>query len=368
MSVLLVLALLAQGPERTPLAVGNQASSDDQRWLEEHDRAMAAANPPETLLRTPPVGWSEGATGRFVGAFLGGAFGLALPALVAGLASPPCGIGTFGCFISFGAGLSSSLAPPLSVLGATLGYTLAGGKPSAGAAAAGLLGGVTLSLMLLLFHKVSVGDGSEQPWGVVIGSGLVAVALEALALESRFEALEEAPFLDVPAGRLALESLGLFGTVLGLTLVSALVGLLGFPVGTYLAPVLVFASAGVAPLVPWAIHRAMGGEGSLASAYLGWLGSLAVAAGGIGLAVLAAVSSGPGLTGVDPRTLAMVGGGIGLAGIAAVLGTPLALEWSHGNTRLERSKLAPVKAQLSVAPAVSERGVGGGVLALTGAF
>lgn len=369
MGMLLVMALLAQTPERAPLSTKDRTtSSDDQRWAEEHDRAMATqTKAPDELLRTPPLGWAEGATQRLIGAFLGGAIGVALPSVVAGLATTPC---VFGCSISFGSGLAASLAPALSVVGATVGFGLAGGRASVGAASAGLLGGMALSLVLLFFHRIAVPETSEVPWGVVIGAAAIAVALEAIALESRNDALDEAPFLEVPAARLAFSSLGLFATVAGVTVLATLVGVLGYPAGLIFGPLIGLVGAGVAPLVPWAVHRSMGGEGSLGAAYLGWLGSLAIAAGGVGVMVLAMnLSFLPGQTIADPRNVMMLGAGVGMAAIAAVLGTPLALEWSHGDRRIDRSKLAPsVKAQLSLSPIVGPRGVDGGALAMTGTF
>ena len=57
----------------------------------------------------------------------------------------------------------------------------------------------------------------------------------------------------------------------------------------------VLATAAV-PLVPWSIHRKMGGEGTLGAAYVGWLASLAVAGAG----ALAAAAGSSSVSAVPP--------------------------------------------------------------------
>jgi hypothetical protein len=86
----------------------------------------------------------------------------------------------------------------VSVVGATLGFTLMGGRMSAGAAIGGMIGGLAAGLALLFFHRIIVTDSNQPQWGAVIAAGALAVAIEAIALESRHDALEEAPFIDVP--------------------------------------------------------------------------------------------------------------------------------------------------------------------------
>lgn len=369
MSLLLVVALLAQAPERVPLPSKSMQSSprDDDDWAVERKAAIAEAmEPVEHFVITPPTGWAEGATKRFIGAFVGGLAGMAVPALLGVATTPSCG--TFGCGLTFGGTLATSLAPAVSVVGATLGFTLMGGRVSAGAAVGGMIGGLATGLLLLFIHRLSVAETNQAQFGVVIAAAAVAAGFQAIALESRHDALEEAPFIDVPAARLAFSSLGLVGTLGGITLLSAVSAAFGYPTGTTIASILIVLGAAAAPLVPWSIHRRMGGEGSLGAAYVGWLASLAVAGVGILAAVLGASfsSSAPG---GDARNTAMFGGGISLGVIAAALGTPLMLEWSHGNARRERATVAPrLKAQLTMAPLAGPRGLSGGAVGVSGTF
>ncbi|MBL8935521.1 MAG: hypothetical protein JNM69_13275 [Archangium sp.] len=355
MNTLLLMAVLAQSPAR------------DDDWANERKAAIAeATQPPERFVITPPTGWAEGATKRFVGAFVGGLVGLAVPSMLGAVTAPRCT--GFGCGVAFGAVLSAGLAPVVSVVGATLGFTLMGGRASAGAAVGGLMGGLATGLLLLFFHRLSVTDSNQSQWGAVIGAGALVAALQAIALESRHDALEEAPFIEVPASRLAFSSLGLLGTIAGVTLLAAGIALLGYPTGTSIAPFLVVIGAAAAPLVPWAIHRNMGGEGSLGSAYVGWLASLGIGGAGVLVAVLGAALA-SGAAGIDQRNTAIVGCGIGLAAIAAAIGTPLMLEWSHGNARRERATVAPgLKAQLTMGPLTGPQGLSGGALGVTGTF
>jgi hypothetical protein len=86
MSMLLVVALLAQAPERVLLPSQNkQVTQRDDDWAAEREQALAEAMEPAFVI-TPPTGWAGGATKRFVGAFVGGLVGMAVPA---GWESPP---------------------------------------------------------------------------------------------------------------------------------------------------------------------------------------------------------------------------------------------------------------------------------------
>ena len=367
MSLLLIAALLAQTPERAPLPSKDRLpTAADEAWTREHARELGLEKPksqPEFVI-TPATGWAPGATKRFVGAFLGGLVGMAIPAALAAATAPPC-MGL--CGFATVAGLVTAASAPLSVVGATLGFTLMGGRMSAGAAIAGSLGGLGSGLLLLLFSTLSAREPNATNWGAVIAASALTAALEALALEARSDTLDEAPFLEVNTSRLVFTSLGM------LTALGASVGLAALTLATgYLAvlfgPIVLVAAAAIVPIVPWSIHRGMGGEGSLGAAYLGWLASLAVGGAGVFAAFMGVSLSVP-LVSVDPRMVALVGGGIGLAAMAAVLGTPLMLEWSHGQAHRERAKVAPaVQAQVSVAPIAGPQGLAGGTLGLAGTF
>lgn len=352
-----MMTLLAQTLERASVPSSAQAAAT---------RRVGVGNPqPETFVLTPRRDWAEGATKRFLGAFVGGLVGLAIPAAIAGAGIPPCTIGL--CGFATIAGLAMGISGPLSMVGANLGFTLMGGNASVGASAAGLLGGLGSGLVLLLISTVTTSLSNESQWAAVISAGALAAAIQALALEARNDALDEAPFLAAPTSRLAFTSLGMVATLGAGALLTALT----LPFGYYaiiIAPIVLLVTAGLAPLVPWSIHRSMGGEGSLGAAYLGWLASLGVGAAGVFAAFLGATIALPAAQ-VDARTVGLIGGGLGLALIAGVMGTPLMLEWSHGESRLGRAKVVPdLKAQVSVAPIASPQGLAGGALALSGTF
>ena len=337
-------------PARTPL------TASDEDWAS----TRPAATPPERGGRTPESGeperWASGATKRFVGALLGGAVGAALPLIPGALATTECPALAPCPGWSVVAGVA---APLLSVLGASLGYSLMGGEPSVGAALAGMIGGLAMAAALQLLDLALSGQPTSRPrWPSIVAASGLAVSLSVLAMESRSDALESAPFIASPSSRVVLTSLALVGT---LGIEALLVGLSASSFGGgILATVIVVASLGVTPLVPIAVHRALGGKGSFGAGYLGWVASLAVA--GLSAAGIAAGASS--LFRPDPALISVFAISITGGSLAAALGVPLFLEWSHGNTLLEESENAPaVKAQLSVVP------VSGGAMAgLSGTF
>lgn len=338
MSSLLLVALLAQSPLANPAAENSSAPSSS-----------------EAVASSPSGEWAEGATQRFVGAFVGGFVGMAIPVGIAA-ALYRC----TACSTTFGSVVAAGLAPFVSVAGATLGFMVMSGRQSVGAAIAGLMGGMASALVVLLFHNVALTN--ESRWGVTIAAGALMGALQAVALESRHEALDEAPFLAAPTKRFAFSVLGQLGVTAGLGLVAGVIGLL--TVGIPSVPVIVAVLGGlVVPLVPWTIHRNLGGEGELGAAYLGWVSSLAVAAGGL-LAALTTTVAVSISDGTDPRPSGLVGVGVALAVTSVVFGTPLMLEWSHGNAR----RVGAIKPQLAAGPITGPRGITGGVVGLSGTF
>lgn len=342
-------------PAPSPLT----ASDDD--WA----GTRPGATSPERGVRTPestePERWSAGATKRFVGALVGGAIGAALPLI-------PGALATNGCQALApcpGWGVVAGItAPLLSVLGASLGYSLMGGEPSVGAALAGLIGGLAAAAALqVLDLALSSAPTSRPGWPTIVAASGLAVSLSVLAMESRSEALADAPFIASPASRIVLSALALVGT---LGIEALLVGLLASSFGGgVLAAVIVVTSLGVTPLVPIAVHRALGGKGSFGAGYLGWVASLAVA--GIAGAAIAATASS--LFRPDPALISILAISITGGSLAAALGVPLFLEWSNGNALIEESEKAPaVKAQLSVSPIAGPTGLTGGALGLSGMF
>lgn len=301
--------------------------------------------------------WSDGATKRFLGAFVGGAVGLALPI--------PLGLATMGrCPVvvcSASATLITTIGSPvLAIVGAMLGHALMGGAMSPGAAIAGLLAGVASGLVVLLFHSLVFATSTAPAWPALVAASGLAIALQAVALESRTEALDEAPFIATPAGRFVGETLALMGFISVGSLLVALTALSVPP----LALVLGIAALGTAPLIPYAVHEKMGGKGSVGAAYLGWLTTLVTVAAASALVAATGFFRG----GSSPTDAGMFVGGVALAALVSTLGVPLFLEWSHGRALLEVSEEAPAP-KLSLAPLPGPGGVPVGVVAgLSGTF
>lgn len=364
MVALLVVVVLGQSSPLNEQPVRKPLTASDDDWAGTRPAAMPQ-EPRQPAFRRPestePERWATGATKRFVGAFLGGAVGAALPLIPGALATNGCAALAPCPGWSVVAGVA---APLLSVLGASLGYSLMGGEPSVGAALAGLIGGLAAAAALQVLDLALSGQPTSRPrWPAIVAASGLAVSLSVLAMESRSEALESAPFLVSPASRIVLTALSLVGT---LGIEALLIGLsaTGFA-GGILATVIVVASLGVTPLVPIAVHRALGGRGSFGAGYLGWVASLAVS--GIAIAGVAATSSS--LFRADPALISVFAISITGGSLAAALGVPLFLEWSHGEALLEDAETAPaVKAQLSVAPVAGPTGLTGGALALSGTF
>lgn len=370
MVALLVVVVLGQSSpmgERVPgrLTVNERpapspATASDEDWA----GTRPATKPPERALRTPestePERWAAGATKRFVGALVGGAVGAALLLVPGALATNGCAPLAPCPGWSLVAGIT---APLLSVVGASLGSSLMGGEPSVGAALAGMIGGLAAAAALAVLDLALSGQPTSRPrWPALVAASGLAVSLSVLAMESRSEALESTPFIASPGSRVVLTSLALVGT---LGVEALLVGLSAGGIGGgVLATVLGLASLGVTPLVPIAVHRALGGNGSFGAGYLGWAASLAVA--GIAIAGIAATSSS--LFRPDPALISILAVSITGGSLAAAVGVPLFLEWSHGNTLIEESREPAVKAQLSIAPVAGPTGLSGGALALSGTF
>ena len=242
-------------------------------------------------------------------------------------------------------------------------------KPSVGAAAAGIIGGLALAAVILFADlALSFSPGTAPRWPIVAGASAAAVGLSVLAMESRHEALEKAPFLVAPAVRVAATSLALLGTLAVETLVVfglASGGRISSAGAGIAVTVLVVAGLGATPLVPIAVHHALGGRGSFGAGYLGWAASVAI--GGIALLGFSVTQFSPSTN--DPRLIGLLSISLASGALALALGVPLFLEWSHGNTLIEESEKAPaVKAQLSVAPVAGPTGLTGGALALSGTF
>jgi hypothetical protein len=311
---------------------------------------------------SPPT-WHPGATKRLAGAFLGGAVGMALlPALAFAAGSGPCPGGAF-CTLDFGSFISLLGAPVVSVVGATLGFALAGGPVSVGSALAGLMGGLGAGLALLLVHRLADPGMGRATAVLPLSAAIIVVGLQALALTGRAEAVDDTPALATPLKRFVFSTLGQLS---GLVLEGVLVALtfLALRTDPFLGIALTIGGVALAPLIPWWVHTSMGGRGSLAAGYLGWALSLAAGAACIGL-IAFSINTGA----ADPRNATMLAGASVLGVLALTLGTPLFLEWSHGDTVMNPSpRPSPIEAQVALAPVAGPSGLSGAAIGLRGSF
>jgi hypothetical protein len=267
---------------------------------------------------------------RFLGALLGGAVGFAAPMALLPVADQACTSGFMACptpahVLIGGSGLVASIA------GAALGAALAGGAVPGAALVTGTFVGLFLALAVSAVTAVAspgrIGTGVGLAL-LVSGSGLV-VASQAVALLLRDDAIEERPWLGSSAGRLAGASLAFAGSLGVGSLFAGLLALTlpGLAIGVAIVTPL------LAPLASWAAHRAMGGRGSVAVAYLGTVGVAAIGLLGAGLFVASNAFS-PGDDSARLRggaaTALIVGGAL-----LGTLGVPLALEASHASVLVE---------------------------------
>lgn len=367
MLVVFMVAVLGQTSPMGTKAPGRLTVNEQSPPATEDDWANTRPEkPPERAVRPSPKAepehWSASATKRFVGAFVGGAVGAAVPLVPGALATNGC---TAVAPCAGWAVVGGVAAPILAVIGAAVGYSLMGGEPSVGAALAGMIAGLGAAAALLFVDAfISSAPSSRPQWPVFIAASGLAVSLSAMAMESRSEALETTPYIASAATRIALASLALVGTLAIETLLVAL-SATSVAGNGLLAGVIVVGSLAATPLIPVAVHRALGGRGSFIAGYVGWLVSLAVA--GLGVLGIAATSSS--LFSANANLIGLFAISITGGSLAAALGVPLFLEWSHGNALIEEAEKAPtVKAQLSLAPVTGPTGLTGGAMALTGTF
>lgn len=271
--------------------------------------------------------WSERRAGRVLGALLGGALGL-VPGLIAAGAPPSCAAGLCGTPTALL--VLAFTGPALATAGATLGSLLFGGEASVGASIAGLGAGLlTGGLFLLVSILAASGATNEPTWPALIGAAAVTVAGQTVAMELRNETLHDDARRTVSAARFGLTTLG---TLLAIVLSAPILGALATnPVALLIGAAVIAAGA---PLIPWGIHRALGGQGSALSAYLG-LGAGVVA---VGIGVLFTASAAPRLN--DARWAGVLAWGLGAALVGGLFSIPLALEFSHGLTIPDRPRIS----------------------------
>jgi len=269
--------------------------------------------------------WQKNATARFLGAFAGGAVGVAIPLSLSALL-PRCGV--FACQTTLSDFLGAT-APLLSALGASLGLFIAGGDPSIGTSLVLATIGALVVQYILLATIATAPNPRGEHGPAIIGATTAGLAIEAYGLLLRNDAEDDRSRVLVPPARVVLEGVAFLSPLLLMGLVAVL-PLATSPGGQVAALTIAGASLAVAPFLAYAAHRAQKGRGSVLSAYLGL---------GVALVVGTLFFLAPALT---PSTVPMFGspvgdlrrigmGGLPIGGtvIGAVVSIPFFLEWSH---------------------------------------
>lgn len=284
---------------------------------------------------------------RFIGALLGGAVALAIPLAVS---APSC-TAAAGCVTTSFQNFTLGIMPLVAGLGAYFGHHLFGGQAEYPFAAMAAGMGSLLGMLVLAFAQ-GTGVAPNALFPYVAGAAGLTAFLMAFVLDLRDTAIGElAPSGHATGARLwatfgASVGIGIAGTFIALLLgiVNPFVGLTSG----------VLFLAGV-PMVAYGVHTALDGRGSLGSAFVGLLVSLA-AVGIIGLPVIAVASSGRGVSTFfySAQQSALIAGPAFLALLAGPL---IGLELSHTGV-MRDSGLEP---SFSLAPVPGGAMVGGGI-------
>ncbi len=302
--------------------------------------APGAVEPPAVptfdALPEPPRIADDGRVQRFLGALAGGAVGLGAMLAPMPLFDDPASCGGFGSCGNGGHALMLGLAPLVSVVGAWLGWMLGGGTstPLVAAVAIPLAGLLTLALLGVTANGQR--DTLVPTLPVLIAGGAALVGSAALAMDARQQQLaglgNAGGWASASAGRLALTSLVSLLTI-GASAAATALSSIGLFFGSGVGLVMPFVVGGALSLASaatvFAVHRALGGQGTFRSALLGM--GLAVTAAGGALGLFFA-STPAGLTGFGPRDGTALISMISVMSIAALLVPALALEWSHTET------------------------------------
>lgn len=305
-------------------------------------------------LPPPPKIDEDRRVKRFLGALAGGAVGFGGALAMTPLGDAGCGSPVFGPCFSGGHAAIAIATPLVTMLGAWIGFRLAGGEGGLATPMVAMLPAGILALLLSVVANQARADTGIQMLPYTVAAGLALIGGSALALEQREETVEElgaaAQWGQATAGRVTLEAL-----VSGLTMGTGalLTGFLASRCFDTACVMLALTSAGVLSLgsvaATWGVHRAMGGRGSFAAGLVGLGLGAAFSFGAIG--VYAATGGG-----LAFNPLRNTGGAIVLVemiSIAALFAPLLALEFSH--TALVKASLP--KFSLSAAPTA-----GGGVV------
>ena len=312
--------------------------------------AVLLAAEPEALTPAPDEAQAERISldaqrvKRFVGALVGGAVALAIPLAIS---APNC-VATTTCSTSF-QNFSLGIMPLVAGLGAYFGHHLFGGEAEYPFAAltAGL--GSLIGMLTLLFaNAIGVAPTGLLPYaGAAAG---LTTFLMAFVLDTRDQRIGDLPADGHATGARLWAS---FGAAVGVGIAGSFISFLVGLLNPYVGLVCGLGVLAAIPAVSWGVHNALGGHGSLGSAFLGLLVSLAAVAA---LGLPAILSAGGGFSSISSFYLAQQGALITGAGFLALLAGPLVgLEMSHSEA--VRDELRP---SFSLAP------INGGAMAGAG--
>lgn len=294
-----------------------------------------------SLLDEPaPVSHSEDARlRRFFGALGGGLLGGALGLTLNLIPDTSC----FGrsCFTSTNT-LSVIAAVPLAAVGATAGHVLFGGRAGWLSSLVGVVPGAVMGVVSASLLGANGATDLVSLVPAMVATGVVTSVSMALALSLREDQLDSlgaaAAWGSASAARVGLElvvsALTLGSTAFVTALLTALTTLSAFgsPGGILLTGGVGLGLSAASGATLFAVHRAMGGKGSLAAGLLGVGVPLALFGGLVALYALSGASSAPGSVagGLDLSLLLTMGA------LTALFVPTATLEWSHAE-RLKAS-------------------------------
>lgn len=305
----------------------------------------------EPVTEAPHAG-DDARVKRFMGALAGGIVGAGLGLAMMPLGDSGCVFG--GVCVTSWQSIAAVLTPLLALGGTWAGFQLLGGDAGLLATSATALpAGILAALMLLSTPSNALQLRDFTPF--LIGSLAALVGLSSLALELRARQVEgllgRTEQGSSPVGRVLLETLvtagiaATTGLFLGLTGATCYGGT-GCTVAVVSLGVL--SVIGLAPTT-WGLHKAMRGQGSLLSAFVGLLMAVGASAIVIPLSVGTSVA-----TSSSIRSTAGILIAVESVAIGSMVMSSVALEWSH----TEHVGSAGVQVSLSGGPIQGGAAVG----------
>ncbi len=281
---------------------------------------------------------------RFVGALIGGAIAIAIPLAIS---APNCAIIGGACSTSF-QNFSLGIMPLVAGLGAYFGHHLFGGEAEYPFAALGAGLGSLLGMLSLAFAE-GIGVSPTALFPFAAGAAGLTTFLMAIVLDWRDQqVIGLSPAGHGTGARLWASFGASVGVGIAGSFVSLLIGLVNTSAG-FISGALVL---GAMPIVAWAVHSALDGRGTLASAFYGLLISLGVlAAVAVPVGVVAGSNGSPFYSAQQGALVT------GSAFLALLLGPIVGLELSHSSVMRE----AGLKPSFGFSPVPGGAMVGGGV-------